>query len=240
MNIQTILFGSGILFAIIIIIGTGTSSNNFASAAKISCPPHISREQCQPVNVINGAGPGADKTRHGIEPKVGNDVIKASSTDFPPPPRKFDKNDFAYIEVIEPSERQKHFSFNIDYLWFQGDAHDDPIFIYHDKDAKQQTVKTSKGDRWITHFNKPDSHEFGVSGWLVKTTHEGVKVKNDCIVPNGQAKKLATSCPLDEQPLCNLIFDVSNIKKGTYQIVYELNFPYDYHQAWYTDKVVIK
>ena len=80
MYIPTIIFGSGILFAIIIIIGTGISNDNFASAAKTSCPPHVIKEQCQPINSVDNVI--GDKSRDRVNPKVGNDVIKTASATF--------------------------------------------------------------------------------------------------------------------------------------------------------------
>ena len=96
---------------------------------------------------------------------------------------KFDKNDFVNVQVSIPSGDHNAFSFNVDYVWFQGDDRTDPIFIYHNKDAKQQTIKTHRGDLWSTHFNRPGCCEVGGinGGWLVKTSHDGVKVRNDLI-----------------------------------------------------------
>jgi hypothetical protein len=59
-----------------------------------------------------------------------------------------------------------------------------------------------------------------VYGWLVKTTHDGVKVKNNDIVLNGKATRLKINCPSGDS-CSNFAFHLPNsIKKGTYQIVY--------------------
>jgi hypothetical protein len=152
---------------------------------------------------------------------------------------KFDKNDYVNVEVSSPSGGDKTFSFNVDYLWFQGDDHNDPIFIHHNMNSKQQTIKTHRGDLWTSNFNlQSAADQFGGNGWLVKTSNDGVKVKNSHIVLNGKSTKLPINC-LDG--CTNFAFHLpNNIKKGTYQIVYEVTFDTDDHQAWYTDKVIIK
>ena len=94
--------------------------------------------------------------------------------------------------------------------------------IFHNKDAKQQTVKTKRGDLWSSDFNSPDSDKIlSLDAWLVKTKSDGLKVKNNNVVFNGKSIKLQINCLSENKCFNDFTIRLSNnIKKGTYQVIY--------------------